>query len=155
MILRGRLWHHPDFLKFWLGQGLSRLGTRITALALPTAAIQLLEAGPVEVGTLTALQFLPFPLLGMPVGVIADRLPRRRVMIACDVGRLVALGSVPTAYLLGTLTLSHLYAVALLVGICTVCFDVAYQAYLPVLVERSGLNGLGRPPQSSSTLPAT
>lgn len=135
----GRLWHHPDFLKFWAGQSLSRLGTFVTALALPTAAIQLLGAGPVEIGTLAALQSLPFPVLGIPSGVIADRMPRRPVMIACDLGRLVALGSIPAAYLVAGLTIYHLYAVALIVGIFTPFSIVASQAYLKALVEPEDL----------------
>lgn len=76
--LGGRLWHHADFLKLWASQSVSRVGTVVTALALPTIAIQQLGAGPVEVGVLAALQALPFPILGIPSGVIADRLDRGR-----------------------------------------------------------------------------
>src|SRR5215470_13993706 len=61
----GRLWRDADFLKRWAGQSISRLGTFVTALALPTAAIELLGAGPVEVGALAALQALPFAVLGI------------------------------------------------------------------------------------------
>jgi hypothetical protein len=43
--LGGRLWRDGDFLKLWAGQSISRLGTFVTALALPTAAIELLGAG--------------------------------------------------------------------------------------------------------------
>src|SRR3954463_15201793 len=99
----GGLWRHPDFFKFGAGQSISRLGTFVTALALPTAAIQLLGAGPVEIGTLAGLQSLPFPILGIASGVLADRLPRRPIMIVCDLGRLVALGSIPAVYLVGHL----------------------------------------------------
>jgi hypothetical protein len=66
--LGGRLWRDADFLKLWAGQSISRLGTFVTALALPTAAIELLGAGPVEVGALAALQSLPFAVLGIPSG---------------------------------------------------------------------------------------
>ena len=58
--LGGRLRRDGDFLKLWAGQSISRLGTFVTALALPTAAIELLGAGPVEVGALAGLQSLPF-----------------------------------------------------------------------------------------------
>jgi len=111
----------------------------VTALALPTAAIQLLGAGPVEVGTLAALQSLPFPVLGIPSGVIADRMPRRPVMIVCDLGRLVALGSIPGIYLVTGLTIYHLYAVALAVGIFTPFSIVSSQAYLKSLVDPDDL----------------
>jgi MFS family permease len=60
-------------------------------------------------------------------------------MIICDVGRALALGSIPVAFLLGLLTLEQLYIVALLTGIFTVFFDVSYQSYLPALVDRANL----------------
>jgi MFS family permease len=136
---RGRLWRHPDFVKMWTGQSLSELGSQVTLLALPTAAIKLLGAGPFQIGLLTAFEFLAFPVLGLVAGVWADRLKRRRILIACDAGRLLALGSVPAAYFAGLLSMNQLYAVALVTGVCTVFFDVAYQAYLPALVERTDL----------------
>ena len=137
--LGGRLWQRPDFLKLWASQSVSRLGTVVTALALPTIAIQQLGAGPVEVGFLAALQALPFPILGIPSGVIADRLPRRPIMIVSDLGRLAALASVPLAYLGPGLSMAHLYLVALIIGIFTPFSAVASQAYLKGLLDRDDL----------------
>jgi MFS family permease len=133
------LWRHPDFLKLWLGETVSQFGSQVTQLAVPTVAILVLHAGPLQVGILSALEFLAFPTLGLVAGVYADRLRRRPIMIACDLGRMVALGSIPVAFLLNLLTLEQLYAVALVTGICTVFFDVSYQSYLPALVDRSNL----------------
>ena len=138
-LFRGRLWRHPDFVKLWTGQSLSQFGTAVTALALPTAAILLLGAGPFQVGVLGALEFLAFPTLGLFAGVWADRLRRRPIMIVCDTLRLLALGSVPAAWLAGVLTIGQLYAVAVVTGVGTVFFDVAYQSYLPALIERDDL----------------
>ena len=138
-MFRGRLWRHPDFLKLWAGETVSEFGSQITLLAVPTVAILILHAGPFQVGMLSALEFLAFPTLGLVAGVYADRLRRRPIMIVCDIGRLLALGSIPIAFLFGRLTLEQLYAVALFTGIFTVFFDVAYQSYLPVLVERPNL----------------
>jgi len=123
----------------WAGQSLSEVGTEVTRLALPTAAIVLLHAGPFEVGLLTALEFLAFPVLGLVAGVYADRLKRRQILIVCDTGRMLVLASVPAAYFAGVLTMGQLYAVALVIGICTVFFDVAYQSYLPALIPRTDL----------------
>jgi MFS family permease len=111
----------------------------VTLLAVPTVAILLLHAGPFQVGILSALEFLAFPTLGLVAGVYADRLRRRPIMIVCDLGRFLALGSIPVAFVLNLLTLEQLYAVALLTGIFTVFFDVSYQSYLPVLVDRTNL----------------
>jgi len=138
-VLRGRLWRHPDFLKLWVGETVSEFGSQITLLAVPTVAILILHAGPFQVGILSALEFLAFPTLGLVAGVYADRLKRRPIMIACDLGRLVALGSIPIAFTLKLLTLEQLYVVALFTGIFTVFFDVSYQSYLPVLVDRPNL----------------
>jgi MFS family permease len=135
----GRLWHHPDFLKLWAGQSISRFGSEVTVLALPTAAIQLLGAGAFQIGLLGALEFVAFPTLGLFAGVWADRLSRRRILIVCDAVRALALGSIPLTYALGWLSMGQLFAVALVTGVGTVFFDVAYQAYLPELVPARDL----------------
>lgn len=133
------LWRHGDFLKLWGGQSISEVGTQVTVLALPTAAIVLLHAGPVQIGALEALQFLAFPVLGTTAGVWADRLPRRPIMIICDAARAVALGSIPAAWLLGHLSMAQLFAVAVITGVASVFFDVCYQSYLPSLVAADQL----------------
>jgi hypothetical protein len=138
-VLGGRLWRHPDFLKLWAGETVSQFGSQVTLLAVPTVAILILHAGPFQVGVLSALEFLAFPTLGLIAGVYADRLRRRPIMIGCDLGRLLALGSIPVAFAFGVLTLEQLYVVALLTGIFTVFFDVSYQSYLPALVDRPNL----------------
>jgi len=138
-VLRGKLWRHPDFLKLWAGESVSVFGSQVTVLAVPTVAILILHAGPFQVGILSALEFLAFPTLGLVAGVYADRLRRRPIMIICDIGRALALGSIPVAFLLNLLTLEQLYFVALLTGIFTVFFDVCYQSYLPALVDRPNL----------------
>ena len=138
-MLGGRLWRHPDFLKLWLGDTVSQFGSQVTLLAVPTVAILVLHAGPFQVGVLSALEFLAFPTLGLVAGVYADRLRRRPILIVCDLGRMLALGSIPVAFLVNALTLEQLYIVALVTGIFTVFFDVSYQSYLPVLVDRPNL----------------
>jgi len=138
-MLRGLLWRHPDFLKLWAGETVSQFGTQVTFLAVPTVAILVLHAGPFQVGLLSALEFLAFPVLGLVAGVYADRLRRRPIMIVCDLGRMLALGSIPVAFLVNALTLEQLYIVALLTGVFTVFFDVSYQSYLPALVDRPNM----------------
>ena len=138
-MLRGQLWRHADFLKLWTGETVSEFGSQITLLAVPTVAILILHAGPFQVGLLSALEFLAFPTLGLVAGVYADRIRRRPIMIVCDVGRFLALGSIPVAFILHGLSLEQLYVVALFTGIFTVFFDVSYQSYLPVLVDRPNL----------------
>lgn len=138
-MLGGRLWRDADFVKLWLGQFVSEAGSQVSLLALPTVAILLLHATPFQVGVLSALEFLAFPVLGLIAGVYADRIKRIRIMAGCDALRTVIFGSVPLAWAFGVLTIEQLYVVALLTGICTVFFDVSYQSYLPALVTRRDL----------------
>lgn len=138
-MLGGRLWRHPDFLRLWAGDTVSQFGSQVTLLAVPTVAILVLRAGPFQVGVLSALEFLAFPTLGLVAGVYADRLRRRPIMIVCDLGRMLALGSIPVAFLINALTIEQLYIVALVTGIFTVFFDVSYQSYLPALIDRPNL----------------
>jgi MFS family permease len=133
------LWRHPDFVKLWAGQTISQFGSSISQLAIPLTAALVLNASPFQMGLLSAFEFAPFLLLSLFAGVWVDRLRRRPILIAADLGRTVLLGSIPVAALLGTLHIEQLYLVGLLTGVLTVCFDVAYQAYLPALVSRDHL----------------
>ena len=133
------LWRHHDFMKMWTGQTISQFGSSISQLALPIIAIKLLHASPFAVAALGTVEFLPFLLFTLPAGVWVDRLPRRSVLIVGDVGRGLLLMSVPIAYLYGHLTMTQLFVVGFLTGILTVFFDVAYQSYLPALVDREDL----------------
>jgi MFS family permease len=136
---RGGLWSHGDFLKLWTGQTISEFGSQVSQLAIPWVALVTLNATPFEIATLGTVEFLPFVLFTLPAGVWVDRLRRRSVLIAGDFGRALLLLSIPIAYALGDLTLAQLYIVGFLVGIHTVFFDVAYQSYLPSLVDRDSL----------------
>ncbi len=90
-------------------------------------------------GLLSAAGSAPIVLVGLLAGVWVDRVRRRPTLIAADVGRAVLLLAIPLASLAGALRIEILYAVALLVGLLTVLFDVAYLSFLPSLVERSQL----------------
>jgi MFS family permease len=137
--LGGRLWRNANFMRLWVGQTISEAGTQVSALAVPTVAILLLHASPFQVGLLTALEFLPFPVLGLVAGVYADRLKRRPLMIASDLGRMVALLTIPVAFSFGVLTIEQLYVVGLVVGVFNVFFGISYQSYLPALIDRADL----------------
>jgi MFS family permease len=130
------LWRHPDFMKLWSAETISQFGTQITFIALPLVAAVILRVSPFEFGLLAVFEFLPFILFTLPAGAWVDRLRRRPVMIVGDIGRAVMLLTIPVAYWLDVLTIYQLYVVGFVNGIFTVFFDVAYQAYLPSLVER-------------------
>ena len=132
----GGLWRQRDFLSLWGAETISQFGSQVTFLALPLVAILVLDESAFRVAALTTAQFLPFLLFTLPAGVWVDRLRRRPILIAGDVGRGLVLASVPVAHWADALTIWQLYAVAFLVGVGTVFFDVAYQSYLPSLVGR-------------------
>lgn len=135
----GALRSERDFLLLWSAQTISLVGSQVSALALPLVAIVVLQASTFEVAVLSTVEFLPFALLALPAGVWVDRLRRRPILVVADWSRALLLGSVPLAHLAGMLSLEQLYVVGFLVGVATVFFDVAYQSYLPSLVERQHL----------------
>ena len=136
---RGGLWHHLDFRRLWIGETVSQFGTTISQLALPLVAILVVHASTFEVGLLTTFETLAFLLVGLPAGAWVDRMRFRSVLIVNDVVRAFAIGSIPLVDAFGALTIEQLYAVALVVGVSTVLFDVAYQSYLPELIDRQSL----------------
>jgi MFS family permease len=133
------LLRHPDFLKLWTAETVSVFGSAITQLALPLIAATYLQVTPFEFGLLTTIEFLPFILLSLPAGVWVDRLRRRPILIVADLGRAVAIASIPVAFYFDALTIWQLYVVGFVNGCFTVFFDVAYQSYLPSVVERDQL----------------
>lgn len=136
----GSLWHHPDFLKLWCAVTVSQFGTQISLLAVPLVAALLLKVSPFEFALLGAVEFLPFLLISLPAGVWIDRLRRRPILILADFGRGLSLASIPLAYLLDALTIWQLYAVGFINGVLTVFFDIAYQSYVPALMDRERIS---------------
>lgn len=134
------LWRHRDFMMLWTGQSVSEIGSSVTTVALPLTAVVLLHATTFQVGLLTTAGTLCFLLVALPAGLIVDRVRKRRLMLGCDLARTLIIGSVALAAVLHVLTMIQLFAVALLAGLATVFFDVAYQSYVPVLVGRDQLH---------------
>jgi MFS family permease len=136
---RGGLWGHADFMKLWTGQSISEFGSQISGLAIPWLAAVELDASPLEFSLLGVLGFLPFILFALPAGVWVDRLRRKPILIIGDSSRAVLLGLIPVLWALDVLDIWHLLVIQFVIGVFTVFFDVAYQSYLPSLVEREDL----------------
>ncbi len=128
------LWRHREFLKFWAGAAISDVGSQVTLLAVPLIAALTLQATPWQMGLLAAAGGAPILLVGLFAGVWVDRVRRRPVMIATDLGRAALLLVIPVAAVAGVLCIEILYAVLLLTGALTVLFDVADMSMLPSLV---------------------
>lgn len=133
------LWLHRNFLSLWLSETISLFGSQITLLALPLTAALILQATPLQMGILSATGSAAFLLVGLLAGVWVDRMRRRPILIAANLGRALLIGLVPLLVVLDLLRIEMLYVIALLVGVLTVFFDVAYASFLPAVVRREDL----------------
>lgn len=133
------LWRSRNFLLLLSGQSAAELGSRISGVAVPLLAASVLNASVFQISLLTFLAWLPYLIFSLPAGILADRLDQRRLMIGCDLGRMVLMGSLPIVAMVWDLRLWYLYTVVGLSGVLTVLFKVAYQAQLPRLVDADQL----------------
>ena len=132
------LWRNRDYILLWCGQMISSVGTRVSLLAFPLFVLALTHS-PAQAGLIGAMRALPYALLILPAGALVDRWNRKRVMILCDIGRAMALGSIPIALILGHLTIAQLYIVSLVEGTLFTFFGLAEKACLPHVVSKEQL----------------
>ncbi len=133
------LWSNNAFVRVWAAASISIFGSLITRIALPLVAILTLDAGAIEIAVLRSMDLAAALIVGLVAGAWVDRLRRRPVLIWADLGRAALLGIIPISYLLGTLALWQLLAVAAAAAVLTTFFDAADNAYLPTIVERERL----------------
>ncbi|KOG50508.1 MFS transporter [Streptomyces decoyicus] len=130
----GLLRRHRDFRLLWCGETAGKFGAAVTNVAMPLVAVSTLHAPTFAVGLLSACTWLPWLLIGLPVGVWVDRLRRRPLMLGAAGLSLVLFAAVPVLARYGGLSLGLLITVALLTGAAAVVFQTAYSAYLPALL---------------------
>jgi predicted MFS family arabinose efflux permease len=128
-----------DFVKLWTAQTISKFGSHVGHAGVEFTAILYLRATPSQMGLLSGLAAAPVLLIGLVAGVWVDRVRRRPLLIAADLGRALLLLTIPAALLLGQLRIEQLYLVAALVGMLSVLYRVADQSALPGLVRREDL----------------
>ncbi|MGX1853022.1 MFS transporter [Streptomyces sp. NPDC055299] len=132
--MSGLLRRHRDFRLLWCGETAGKFGAAVTNVAMPLVAVSTLHASTFAVGLLGACGWLPWLLIGLPVGAWVDRLRRRPLMLGAAGLSLVLFAAVPLLARYGGLSLGLLLAVALLAGTSAVVFQTAYSAYLPTLL---------------------
>lgn len=135
----GGLWRERNFALVWTGETTSQLGSAVTTVVMPLIAVRTLHSSALWVSLLTAGAWLPWLLVGLPAGAWVDRLPAKRLLIACDLASMVFFVSVPIAGWYGVLTIWQLLAVSFLGGTSAVLFRTAYVVYLPAVVQRGQL----------------
>jgi MFS family permease len=128
---------NQEFRRFFAGQTVSLFGDQVTLIALPLTAVLVLDAGPAQMGYLTAAGLLPSLLFALHAGAWVDRRGRRRqTMIAADLGRAAIVLTAPIAYAFDLLTIEQLYVTEFLMGTLSVLFFVSYSTLFISLVER-------------------
>jgi MFS family permease len=132
------LWRNRDYMLLWSGQMVSAVGTRVSMLAFPLFVLTITHS-PAQAGLIGAMRGLPYALFILPAGAFIDRWNRKLVMILCDIGRALALGSIPVALFLGHLTIAQLYIVSLVEGTLFTFFSLAETACLPQVVSKEQL----------------
>ena len=125
-----------DFGRFWLGQTVSNLGSSFTFFALPLLVFKL-TGSPLNLGLATAMEFVPYLLFGLVIGAWVDRVDRKRLMIATDLGRAAVIAVIPALDALDALSVGWVYAVAFCSATLSIAFDAAQFAALPSLVPSS------------------
>src|SRR5581483_321716 len=113
-----------DFVLLQAGQLLSTAGTQATAIAYPLLVLALTHS-PARAGLVGFASILPYALFGLLAGVAADRWNRKRVMLAADGVRAIAIGSLVAALAVGHVTFAQIAAVAFVEGTAFVFFNIA------------------------------
>jgi predicted MFS family arabinose efflux permease len=132
------LWRNKAYMLLWAGQTMSTLGNSATSVVYPLLVLSLTNS-PAAAGAAAALRALPYLLLSLHAGALADRLDRKRVMAICDGGRALAALSLPAAMLAGMLTVEHVLLVCWVDGCLFVFFNVAEVAALSRVVPAAQL----------------
>ncbi|HET7044424.1 MAG TPA: MFS transporter, partial [Gaiellaceae bacterium] len=127
-----------DFRLFWAGQTVSQLGSAFSLLALPLLVLHLTGSAR-QLALATATGFLPYLLFGLPIGALVDRLNRKAIMIATDLGRALAVATVPLLATLGALHVWWIYVIAFAATTLSIAFDAGQFAAVPALVGRAEL----------------
>jgi predicted MFS family arabinose efflux permease len=127
----------------------------ISRTAILFTAILELDASPLQISLLGACSMAPAFAVGLFAGAWVDRLPRRPIMIAADLGRALLLVLIPLLALIDSLSMGVLYAVSAGVSVLSVFFDVAYRSILPsILPSEEMLEGNARLSASASVAEA-
>ena len=134
-IFHSPIWRQRQFVRFWIGESISMIGSSVTSFALPLVAVITLEVTPSEMGLLRAVGAAPGIIIGLFAGVWVDRVSRKALLISTALIAAALVASIPVAYVLGPLSFGHLIAVALCFGILGPFWWPAWNAFLPSVVE--------------------
>lgn len=127
------------FHKLAFSNLMAQSAEQLTLAAVPIVAVLLLQAGPGEIGVIAAVQSLPFLLLSIPLGLLADRISRKKLMLISEWLRVVALIVLIAAMLLNHISVTLLACVGFVAAVGTVGFSVSAPSLVPALVDNQNL----------------
>ncbi|SMQ57996.1 Predicted arabinose efflux permease, MFS family [Devosia lucknowensis] len=125
-----RLLGYPGFAAFWLADSLSNVGIFVFTLSLQLLLIDVMSAGPLEIGWVRSAQWLPSLLFGLAAGVVIDRLPRKRLLITADLISCALLLLIAALAMTGHLNPILLAALVFGLGTAAVFQGGAHQSFL-------------------------
>jgi Major Facilitator Superfamily len=122
-----------DYMLLQIGQLLSSAGTQTTSIAYPLLVLAITDS-PAKAGIVAFARTLPAALFALPAGVAADRWSRRRLMIAADAVRVLAVGSIAAAILFDQIEFWQIPLVAFVEGAGAAVFSAAQVGALRAVV---------------------
>ena len=126
-----------SFSYFWQAQAVGQTGAQIAGFSIPVLAVAMIGATELQVGLISAAGGAAFLAVGLQAGAIVDRLPKRRILVAADLARALAMASLLLFWITGVLNVWHLVIVGFLAGAARVFADVASQSFVPILVDKN------------------
>ncbi|GGW75803.1 hypothetical protein GCM10010320_67200 [Streptomyces caelestis] len=153
--MRDLLTRDTRFRNVWLGETAANFGMQLTTFLLPLVAVTALDSSGTGVGMISVGQFLPVVAFSLIAGLVVDRHPPRRTLVAGTVARGAAVAAIAALYATGSLTLVPLVLLTAVVGTANVFYEVAYQSTIPKIVPTDAItaaNGLHQSTYSVSQL---
>jgi len=122
-----------SILALLVAEVVSRLGSQLTALALPWFVL-ITTGSPTKMGLVFAAELLPMALLGIPAGAVVDRLGPRRAMLVADGARAPIVAAVPFLHEVGGLSFALVLVLAGLLGLFSCAYFTCQRLILPAVV---------------------
>ena len=131
---------NPNYRRYAAGGVVSNTGTWMQRVAQDWLVLQLTAGSGAAVGITTGLQFLPFLLLSPVAGLVADRIPKRRLLQLTNVGMAVPALLLGLLAVTGTAETWHVYVLALVLGVAAAFDAPARQTFVSELVDRDDVS---------------
>lgn len=127
------------FIWLWVGETISLFGNQVTSVTVSLISIQILQVSEFEMGLLAAFKWIPVMLVGLLAGAWADRYNAWWIMFVSNISRALLIASIPVLYSLGKLNFLFILLSILIVETFGVFFDIAYQTFVPEIVDKQAL----------------